>query len=115
MDFQHSRQHVLQYWAGTPLQHQQANRLYRCMRVGAAQRERSRNRRARLLSPGYILVTHQDWTPYFRVTVFSVGPHFWCKACDYHWWLGKTSTHAKMAAHYVVRFLSDPGPVKLKF
>ena len=47
MDLQHSQQHILHYWAGTPLQHQQANRLYRRMRVGAAQREISQDEGAR--------------------------------------------------------------------
>ena len=42
MGLQHSRQHVVRYWAGTPPQHQQENRLYRRMHVGAAQRELSR-------------------------------------------------------------------------
>ena len=34
-----SRSHILRYWAGTPDQHRQTNRLYRQMRIGAAQRE----------------------------------------------------------------------------
>ena len=113
MDLQHSRQHILHYWAGTPLQHQQANRLYRRMRVGAAQRELSRDQGARFLSPGYSLVTHLDWTRRFSTTVLPVGTHFWYKARDHHWWLGKISAHTTTVAQYIVRFLDDPGPVKL--
>ena len=114
MGLQHSRQHVVRYWAGTPPQHQQENRLYRRMHVGAAQRELSRDQGARFLSPGYPLVTHQDWTRRFSSTVLPVSTHFWYKARDHHWWLHKISAHTKTAAHYGVRFLGDPGPVKLK-
>ena len=89
VDLQHSRQHILYYWAGTPLQYQQENRLCRRMRVGAAQRKLSRDQGARVLSPGYSLVTHQDWTRPFRTTVLPVGTHFWYKARDHHWLLGK--------------------------
>ena len=39
MDLQLSRQQILLYWAGTPKQHRQTNRLYRQMRNRAAQRE----------------------------------------------------------------------------
>ena len=42
MDLQLSRQQILLfYWAGTPNQHRQTNRLHRQMRIGAAQRELS--------------------------------------------------------------------------
>ena len=114
MDLQHSRQHILRYWAGTPLQLQQTNRLYRRMRVGAAQRKLSRDQGARFLSPGYSLVTHHDWTHRFSSSILPVGAHFWYKARDHHWWLGKISAHTTTAAHYIVRFLDDPGPIKLK-
>ena len=42
MDLQHSRNHIVRYWTGTPDQPRQTNRLCRRMRVGAAQRELSR-------------------------------------------------------------------------
>ena len=83
------------------------------MRVGAAQRELSRDQGARFLSPGYSLVTHQEWTRRFNTTVLAVGTHFWYKARDHHWWLGKISAHTTTVAQYIVRFLDDPGPVKL--
>ena len=35
-DLLHARQHILEYWAGAPLQRRQANRVYRRMRVGTA-------------------------------------------------------------------------------
>ena len=56
MDLQLSRSHILRYWAGTPDQHRQPNRLYRRMRIGAAQRELSRNNGERFLAPGYVAV-----------------------------------------------------------
>ena len=43
MDLHLSRTHILRYWAGSPDQHRQTNRLYRRMRIGAAQCELSRN------------------------------------------------------------------------
>ena len=42
-DLQLFRHKILRYWAGTPNQHRQTNRLCRRMRIGAAQRELSRN------------------------------------------------------------------------
>ena len=58
MDLHLSRSHILRYWAGTPDQHRQTNRLYRRMRIGAAQRELSRNNGERFLAPGYACVPH---------------------------------------------------------
>ena len=57
MDVHLSRSHILRYWAGTPDHHRQANRLYRRMRIGAAQRELSRNNGERFLTPGYACVS----------------------------------------------------------
>ena len=42
-DLHLSRPHMLRCWDGTPDQHRQTNRLYRRMRIWAAQRELSRN------------------------------------------------------------------------
>ena len=53
MDLQLSRTHIFRCWAGTPDQHRQTNRLYRRMRIGAVQRELSRNNGDRFLAPGY--------------------------------------------------------------
>ena len=53
MDPQLSRTHILRYCAGTSDQHRQTNRLYRRMRIGAAQRELSRNNGERFLADGY--------------------------------------------------------------
>ena len=61
MDLQLSHQQILLYWAGTPNQHRQTNRLYRQMRIGAAQRELSRANGERFLAPGYGCVPRADW------------------------------------------------------
>ena len=84
------------------------------MRVAAAQRELSRDQGARFLSPGYSLVTHQDWMRRFSTTVLPVGTHFWSKVRDHHLWLGKISAHTTTAAQYIVCVLDDHGPVKFK-
>ena len=74
----------------------------------------TRDQGARFLYPGYRLVAHQDWTRRFSSTILSVDAHFWYKARDHLWWLGKISAHTTTAAHYVVRFFAGPEPVKLK-
>ena len=60
MDLHLSRSHILRYWAGTPDQYRQTNRLYRRMRIGAAQRELSRNNWERFLAPGYACVLRAE-------------------------------------------------------
>jgi len=65
MDLQHSRKQILLYWAGTPDQHRQTNRLYRRMRIGAAERELSCIKRERSSSPGYEYVPLRRLGPPF--------------------------------------------------
>ena len=79
MDLHVSRPHILRYWAGTPDQHRQTNRLYRRMRIGAAQRELSRNNGERFLAPGYACVTRADWLRRYHDTVLPKGARFWYK------------------------------------
>ena len=76
MDLHLSRPHILRYWAGTPDQHRQANRLYRRMRIGAAQRELSRNNGERFLAPGYACVPHAEWLRRYHDTVLPKGAQF---------------------------------------
>ena len=52
MDLHLSHPYVLRYWACTPDQHRQTNRLYPRMRIGAAQRDLSRNNGEALPSAG---------------------------------------------------------------
>ena len=60
MDLQLFRHELLQCWAGTPNQHRQTNRLYRRMRIGAAQRELSRSNGERFLAADYGCVLAQN-------------------------------------------------------
>ena len=69
LDFHLSRSHILRYWAGTPDQHRQTNRLYRRMRISAAQRELSRNNGERFLVPGYACVPRAEWLRRYDDTV----------------------------------------------
>ena len=75
MDLHLSRPHILRYWAGTPDQHRQPNRLYHRMRIGAAQRELCCNNGERFLAPGYACVTRADW-PRYHDTGFLREPTF---------------------------------------
>ena len=113
MDLHLSRPHILRYWAGKPDQSRQTNRLYRRMRIGAAQREFSRNNGERFLTPGYGCVTRADWLRRYHDTVLPKGAHFCYKGDDGLWWLGKISTSTTEDKVYLVRFLDDPGPIKL--
>ena len=113
MDLQLSRTHILRYWAGTPDQHRQANRLCRRMRIGAAQRELSRNNGEPFLTPGYACVPRAEWLRRYRDTVLPKGAHFWYKGDDGLWWLGKINAGTTEDGVYLVQFLDDPGPIKL--
>ena len=53
--------HMLRFWAGTPDQHRQTDRLYRRMGIGAAQCELFRNNGERFLAPGYACVPRAEW------------------------------------------------------
>ena len=104
MDLQLSRTHNLRYWASTPDQHRQTSRLYRRMRIGAAQLEPSWKDAERFLAPGYACVPRADWLRRFRDPVLPRGAHFWYKGDDGLWWLGKISASATEDGVYLVRF-----------
>ena len=86
MDLQLSRSYIMRYWAGTPDQHCQTNRLYRLMRIGAAQRELSRNNgaatgtfpsaRLRLCSPCRVSRKYHDTVLPNGVTFVQGKPWF---------------------------------------
>ena len=103
-----SRSHILPYWAGAPDQHRQTNRLYRRIRIGAAQRELSRNNGKRFLVPGYACVLRAEWLRRYHDTVLPKGAHFWYKGDDGLWWLGRISASTTEDGVYLVRFLDDP-------
>ena len=98
-------------WAGTPDQHSQTDCLYRRMCIGAAQRELSWNNGERFLAPGCACVPRAEWLR--RDTVLPKGAHFRYKGDDGLWRLGKISASATEDGVYLVRFLDDPGPIKL--
>ena len=113
IDLPLSRSHTLRYGAGTPDQHRQNNSLYRRMRIGAAQRELSRNNGECFLAPGYACVPSADWLHRYHDKVFPKGSQFWYKGDDGLRWLGKISASTTEDKVYLVRFLDDPGPIKL--
>ena len=80
MNLQLSRTHILRYWAGTPDQHRQTNRICRRMCIGAAQSELSRNNGERFLAPGYACVPRAKWLHRYRDTVLPKGAHFGTRA-----------------------------------
>ena len=109
IDLHLSRPHILRYSAGKPDQHRQTNRLYRRMRIGAAQRELSRNNGERFLAPGYACVTRADWLRRYHDTVLSQGSQFWYKGDDGLWWLGKISASTTEDKVCLIRFWTTRG------
>ena len=107
-----SRTHILRYGAGTPDQHSQTNHLYRRMRIGAAQRELSRNNGERFLAPSYACIPSAEWLHRYGDTVLPKGAHVWYKGDDGLWWLGKISASTTKDGVYLVRFLDDLGSIK---
>ena len=112
-DIQLSRHAILRYWADTPNQHHQTDRLYRRMGIGAAQRELSGSNGERFLATGYGSVSYADWLRRYCNTVLPNGAHFKYEGDDGLRWLGEISATTPTDGAYVVRFLDDPGPIKL--
>ena len=73
------------YWAGTPNQHHQTNRLYRRMQNGYAQQKLSQRKRERFLVPGYGCVPHAEWFGRYSATVLPNGAHLGYKGDDGVW------------------------------
>ena len=82
---------MLRYWASTPNQHRQTNRLYRRMRIGAVQRELSRNNGERFLAHGCGCVPREEWLSLYSTTVLPNRAHLWYKGGDGLRWPGKIS------------------------
>ena len=59
VDLQLSRHEIMRYWAGTPNQNRQTNRLYHRMTIGAAQRELPRSIGEQFPAPGYGCVAQE--------------------------------------------------------
>ena len=105
-DLQLSLQQVLLYWAGTPNQHRETNRLYRQIRIGAAQRELSRANGECFMAFGYGCVPRADWLRHYSTALFPHGAHVWYKADDGLLWLRKISARTSIDGKYLVRFLT---------
>ena len=109
MDLQLFRHKILRYSAGSPNQHRRTNPLDRRMRVGAAQRERSRGNGEIFMAPGYGCVPRAEWLSRYSTTVLPNGAHFWYKSDDGLWWLEKINASTPADGVYFVRFLDYPG------
>ena len=114
MDLQFFRHEILRYWVCTPNQHRQTNHLCRRIRIGAAQRELSRSNGERSLAPSYGCVLRAEWLSRYSTTVLPNEAHFWYKGDDGLRCLGKISASTTADAVHLVRFLDDPGPIKLR-
>ena len=82
------------------------------MRIGAAQRELSRNNGERFLAPGYACVPRADWLRRYHDTVLPKGAVCY-KGDGGLWRLRNISVSTTEDKVYLVRFLDDPGPIKL--
>ena len=83
------------------------------MRIGAAQRELSRNNGERSLAPGYACVPRADWLRRYHDRVLPKRAHVCYNGDNGFCWLGKISASTTEDKLYLVRFLDDPGPIKL--
>ena len=68
---------------------------------------------ARGLALGYACVSRADGLRCYHDAVLPKQAHFWYKGDDGLWWLGKISASITEGKVYLVRFLDDPGPIKL--
>ena len=110
MDLQSSRTHILRYWAGTPDQHSQTNRLYRRMRIGAAQRELSRNNGERVWRPATPAYNAQSGFAATATRCSPREPTFGTRgrrSVEVAW------KNQRENGTYLGQFLDDPGPIKL--
>ena len=83
------------------------------LRIGAAQRELSRTNGELLLAHGYGCAPRAEWLRRHSTRVLPNGAHFRYKGDDGLWWLGKINASTTTKGVYLVRFLDDPGPIKL--
>ena len=113
IDLQRFGHEVSRYWAGTPNQHRPTNRLYRRMRIDAAQRERSRNNGERFLEHRYGCVPRAECLNHCTASVLPNEAHFWYKGDEGLWWPGKINASKTTTGVYLVRVLDDPGIIEL--
>ena len=77
------------------------------------QLENAKSNGERFQAPGYGCIPRAEWLCRYSTTVLPNGAHFWYKGDDGLWWLGKISASTTTQGAYLVRFLDDPGPIKL--
>ena len=113
-DLQRHCRAILLYWAGTPDQRVgEGNRRYLTMRLCAAARELHRERGERYVAKGQQLVPHSQYERLFSDTSKLRGAHVWFKNRDDLWWLGIIHEVGSAGRPSIIRFLDDPGPVKI--
>ena len=100
IDLQRFGHEVSRYWAGTPNQHRPTNRLYRRMRIDAAQRERSRNNGERFLEHRYGCVPRAEVLTTAPPRCFPTKPTFGTRATKVCGGLGR-STRARPLRGYI--------------
>ena len=87
------------------------------MCVGAAHSDLSQSRGEIVLATGYGLVPRTLWSQRFSSSTFPSGTHILYKVRNGLYWLGKMAHRASPDASssniYIVRFLDDPGPIKI--
>ena len=76
------RLELSRYSAGTPNQHRQTNRMYRQMRIGAAERICFRNNDECFLAHGYGCVPRAEWLNRHSTAVLPNEAHVWYKGDD---------------------------------
>ena len=82
MDLLLFRLELSRYSAGTPNQHRQTNRMYRQMRIGAAERHFFRNNDECFLAHGYGCVPRAEWLNRHSTAVLPNEAHVWYKGDD---------------------------------
>ena len=106
---QFSRYASLRYWAGTPNQHRQLDRLPRRMRIGVTQRELSRGNGEGFLAPVYVCISHTDWCCRYG----NIVAHIWYKSDDGLWWGKSTRLHQRM--EFICFEFGRPGTDRASF
>ena len=111
MDF--FRPQISRYSAGTTNQCRVSNRLYRWIRIGAAQRGLSWSNGERFSAPGYGCVPRAEWFRRHSTNVLSNVAHVSFDGDDGLRRLGKISASTTTDRVYWVRLLDYPWPIKL--
>ena len=77
MGLQLSRQQILLYRAGAPIQHRQTNRLYPSSVHWGCTTGTLRANGEQVSAPGYGCVRRANWLRRYSTTVLPHGVHFW--------------------------------------